>query len=61
VEKSRVIRSALKVGSFTMLSRVLGLVRDTLTAGAFGTSAAMSDFVVAFRIPNVPSALLHFT
>lgn len=40
-----------------MLSRVLGLVRDTLTAGAFGTSSAMSDFVVAFRIPNMFRAL----
>ena len=57
MEKNRVIRSAFKVGSFTMLSRVLGLVRDTLTASAFGTSAAMSDFVVAFRIPNLFRAL----
>lgn len=40
-----------------MLSRVLGLVRDTLTASAFGTSSAMSDFVVAFRIPNMFRAL----
>ncbi len=57
MEKTKVIRSAFKVGSFTMLSRVLGMVRDTLTAAAFGTTAAMSDFVVAFRIPNLFRAL----
>lgn len=57
MEKSGVIRSAFKVGSFTLLSRFLGLIRDTLTASLFGTSAAMSDFVVAFRIPNLFRAL----
>ncbi len=57
MEKNRVIRSAFKVGSFTSLSRVLGLVRDTLTASLFGTSAVMSDFVVAFRLPNLFRAL----
>lgn len=57
MENNRVIRSAFKVGSFTSLSRVLGLVRDTLTASLFGTSAVMSDFVVAFRLPNLFRAL----
>lgn len=57
VENNRVIRSAFKVGSFTSLSRVLGLVRDILTASVFGTSAVMSDFVVAFRLPNLFRAL----
>lgn len=40
-----------------MLSRFLGLIREMLTAFTFGTSAAMSDFVVAFRIPNMFRAL----
>lgn len=40
-----------------MLSRFLGMVRDILTAGVFGTSLAMSSFVVAFRIPNLFRAL----
>jgi len=57
LEKNKVIRSAFKVGSFTLLSRMLGLIRDTVTAAAFGTSSAMSDFVVAFRIPNMFRAL----
>ena len=57
MEQHRVIRSAAKVGSFTLLSRFLGLMRDTLTASAFGISPAMSDFVVAFRLPNLFRAL----
>lgn len=57
MEHARVIRSAFTVGSFTLMSRTLGLVRDFLTAGFFGTSPALSAFVVAFRIPNLFRAL----
>ncbi len=57
MENRNVIRFAFAVGGFTMLSRVLGMVRDVLTARLFGTSLAMSAFVVAFRIPNLFRAL----
>lgn len=57
MENRNVIRFAFAVGGFTMLSRVLGMVRDVLTARMFGTSLAMSAFVVAFRIPNLFRAL----
>ncbi|MBN1670255.1 MAG: murein biosynthesis integral membrane protein MurJ [Kiritimatiellae bacterium] len=53
MNKSGVIRSSGVVSAFTMLSRALGLVRDILMAAAFGTSPAMSAFVLAFRIPNL--------
>ena len=53
MENDKVIRSAMVVGAFTSLRRVLGMVSDLLTAGIFGTSLAMSAFVVAFRIPNL--------
>ncbi len=36
----------------TMISRVMGLVRDMVTAHVFGASAGMDAFFVAFRIPN---------
>ncbi len=36
-----------------MLSRGLGLVRDILMAGFFGTTLPMSAFVIAFTIPNL--------
>ena len=53
METSKVLRSAAVVGSLTLLSRFLGMIRDLLTAGLFGTSLPMSAFVVAFRIPNL--------
>jgi putative peptidoglycan lipid II flippase len=40
------------VGGATGLSRVLGLVRDTVFAVLFGTGGAMDAFFVAFKIPN---------
>ncbi len=57
MEHRRLLRSVGTVSIFTMLSRLLGLLRETVTAAAFGTSAVMSDFVVAFRIPNMFRAL----
>lgn len=53
MEKGRIIRSVGTISGFTSLSRVLGLVRDILMAGAFGTSLVMSAFVLAFRVPNL--------
>ncbi len=53
MDNRRVIRSAMIIGAFTSLSRFLGMIRDLLTAGVFGTSLPMSAFVVAFRIPNL--------
>ena len=46
------LRSSLLVGIMTMLSRVLGLVRDVVIAGYFGSTAAADAFFVAFKIPN---------
>ena len=53
MKKTKLVRSAFTVGSFTLVSRALGMVRDILTAGLFGTSLSFSAFVVAFRIPNL--------
>lgn len=42
-----------KVGSMTFVSRILGFVRDTLIARAFGASMLSDAFIVAFKIPNL--------
>jgi putative peptidoglycan lipid II flippase len=47
------LRSALTVSGFTLLSRITGLVRETLTAAIFGASALTDAFFVAFRLPNL--------
>jgi putative peptidoglycan lipid II flippase len=46
------------VAGTTMGSRVLGLVRDMLTAAVFGTSALASAFYTAFTLPNLFRRLL---
>ncbi|MBE9538644.1 MAG: murein biosynthesis integral membrane protein MurJ [Proteobacteria bacterium] len=46
------LRSSATVGFMTMLSRVLGLVRDIVIAGFVGASANADAFFVAFKIPN---------
>jgi putative peptidoglycan lipid II flippase len=42
-----------KIGSMTFISRILGFVRDTLIARAFGASMVSDAFIVAFKIPNL--------
>lgn len=46
------------VASATVLSRVLGLVRETATMAVFGASALSSAFVSAFTLPNLFRRLL---
>src|SRR5207249_2780707 len=48
-----VARHAGVVGAATMLSRVLGLVREQVMATLFGAGFATDAFNVAFRIPNL--------
>ncbi|MFZ2727740.1 MAG: murein biosynthesis integral membrane protein MurJ, partial [Methylococcaceae bacterium] len=40
------------VSSLTLLSRILGFVRDMLIARLFGVSPATDAFFVAFKLPN---------
>lgn len=47
------VRSAGAIGIATLISRVLGFVRDILMARLFGTSAPAQAFAVAFRLPNM--------
>ena len=46
------LRSSLVVGAMTMLSRVLGLIRDVVIAVVLGATANADAFFVAFKIPN---------
>ena len=57
-EQTRQYQAMAKTASWTMVSRVLGLVRDQLTAAVFGASAIGSAFVIAFQIPNLFRRLL---
>lgn len=46
------LKSTGVVGSCTLLSRVLGLIRDVVIANFIGASASADAFFVAFKIPN---------
>ena len=48
----RLLRSVFSTGAGTLVSRVLGLVRDVVIASVFGAGASADTFFVAFRIPN---------
>ncbi len=45
-------KSIATVGSNTLLSRVMGFVRDLVVARVFGADAGTDAFFVAFKIPN---------
>ena len=47
------LRAVATVSSLTMVSRVLGFVRDFFIARAFGAGLLTDAFFVAFRIPNL--------
>ena len=46
-------RGARRVSALTMLSRVLGLVREQIFASTLGAGATSDAFLAAFRIPNL--------
>lgn len=52
VKQRGLLQSSLVVGSATMLSRVLGLIRDMVLANLVGASSNADAFFIAFKIPN---------
>ncbi|MFN3470005.1 MAG: murein biosynthesis integral membrane protein MurJ [Novosphingobium sp.] len=51
------LRATGSIGGLTLLSRILGLVRDSLFARYVGAAFASDAFLVAFRLPNMFRAL----
>ena len=47
------LKTLAAISSMTMLSRVTGLLRESLTARAIGSGAESDAFLVAFRLPNL--------
>ncbi|MFO7931821.1 MAG: murein biosynthesis integral membrane protein MurJ [Desulfosalsimonas sp.] len=52
-EKQKVTRAAGVIGLATLLSRILGFIRDMIIAWFFGAGRLSDAFFVAFRIPNL--------
>ncbi len=51
--RRRLLRSTGVVSAMTLLSRILGLVRDVVLARVFGAGIAMDAFFIANKIPNM--------
>ena len=52
-ENSRILKAAGVVGAATLLSRILGYIRDAVIAWYFGAGHSSDAFIAAFRIPNL--------
>jgi putative peptidoglycan lipid II flippase len=51
------VRATASIGALTLLSRVLGMVRDMLMARYVGAGFASDAFLIAWRLPNLFRAL----
>jgi len=49
----RLISGFLTVGVWTLLSRIMGFVRDIMIAGYLGTGPVAQAFLIAFSLPNM--------
>ncbi|MGL6070308.1 murein biosynthesis integral membrane protein MurJ [Craterilacuibacter sp.] len=47
------LKALATVSSFTLVSRILGFVRDAIIARVFGAGFATDAFFVAFKLPNL--------
>ena len=47
------VRSAATIGGTTLISRLLGFLRDVMVAATVGTGPVADAFFVAFRFPNM--------
>ena len=48
----RLDRAVATVGGFTLLSRIVGFIRDVILSAILGSGAAADAFFVAFKLPN---------
>lgn len=53
MSKNTIIRNLFSFSGITIISRILGFVRDTFIARFFGVSMATDAFFVAFKLPNL--------
>jgi putative peptidoglycan lipid II flippase len=57
-DKNSLFKTASWISIATMLSRILGFVRDSINASLFGAGPVSDAYFVAFRIPNLLRDLL---
>ncbi len=52
IKNNRLLQSGAVVSAFTLISRILGFVRDQVFAIVFGSGIYTDAFLAAFKIPN---------
>lgn len=50
--KARLLKAAGLIGALTLVSRILGMIRDIMSAKSFGTTWQWDAFIYAFMLPN---------
>jgi len=50
--KSKLLKAAGLIGALTLVSRILGMIRDIASAHHFGTTWQWDAFIYAFMLPN---------
>ncbi len=53
MKKDNLLKSLFSVSSMTLLSRIIGFIRDMLMAKIFGANHVTDAFNVAFKLPNL--------
>lgn len=53
VRQIRLISGALTVAGWTLISRILGFIRDVMIAAFLGTGPVAEAFLIAFALPNM--------
>ena len=56
LKQSLVQASIITIGA-TFLSRIVGFLREAITAGYFGTEAIFDTFIIAITVPELISSL----
>ena len=57
MSSAKTLKNVFTVGAFTMMSRVLGLVREMLQSRLIGAGMEQAAFTLAFAIPNMARKL----
>ncbi len=53
-----IVSAAVILGAASLISRLLGLIRDRMLAGTFGAGDELDIYYAAFRIPDLVYSLL---
>ena len=57
-QSKTIAAAAFVLGAASLVSRLLGLVRDRILAGSFGAGSELDIYYAAFRVPDLVYSLV---